>query len=179
MSVLLTLLSVVSAVVTKHCLPGVTHTCLRQKNPIRLSKKKEKDFFLPLTQRSLTGIKGASVIVEWPQCDVATTGFQGHQPQRAMGGCFPIVPPAAASRLSPSPWNSLSTTCNVSQHFPCSARPLLNQNLKFDASSEEHYFKEFKEKDCNLRFMSERQGNTSVNSHHFEVHDIECAFKKT
>lgn len=50
-------------------------------------------------------------------------------------GCLPIIPLTTASLLCPSPRNSLSATCNVSQVFPYSPRPLLIDNLQSDASS--------------------------------------------
>lgn len=50
-------------------------------------------------------------------------------------GCLPIIPVTTARPLCPSPRNSLSTTCNVSQFFPCSLRPLLIHNLLSDAFS--------------------------------------------
>lgn len=55
--------------------------------------------------------------------------------ERLHGECFPIIPVATARRLSPSPWNSLSATCNVSQFFPGSLRPPLIHHLQPDASS--------------------------------------------
>lgn len=39
--------------------------------------------------------------------------------------------------------------------LPAQPRPPLNQNVRFDASTENHYFKEFMETDCNLRVISE------------------------
>lgn len=50
-------------------------------------------------------------------------------------GCLPIIPVTTARPLCPSPRNSLSATCNVSQFFPCFLRALLIPNLQSDASS--------------------------------------------
>lgn len=44
-------------------------------------------------------------------------------------GCLPLIPVTTVRQLRPSPRNSLSATCNVSQFLPCSLRPLLIHNL--------------------------------------------------
>lgn len=76
------------------------------------------------------------------------------------GGCFSIIPPANGSRLSTSPWNSLSTTCQSAFLFFCffsslfpfaqSGGSLTNQDVQLRASRKESCLMEFKVgKNCN------------------------------